>query len=909
MLKPWITEFLKTVEEREPYFIALHCQEVGGKNYEESMQHVEHFVRSLMNRGTMMPYDKIRVFLDEEYESAEKFTALGNLYFIHQNVHDISIWDFEEKKFVECVDRREYSGNIEDVSTKEKSKFPQEFFPECKWSRKGFMRTRWCLNGTKFDLVNIHLFHDASNFIAMEEFPSVYTLNRKRALEHTLDRFHNDKYETVPFFIFGDFNFRLNTQAVVKKLTQGCTPVDTELPDTGEKAQEYRDNRGQVQLTVSKKAFKHRDHSNIFLKDNGSLVREYDQELAHFGDRLAEYPISFPPSYPFEEGPGGDGGSYMQTRCPSWCDRIVLDKAAKKLVDSSGGKVKYDIIGLTTTMGDHKPVSLCVDVACGAGTVSCCSSRHPCPNFVHDPQAPCFLQGPSWCLCHSYPPCPRPVVCSSNPPATTTTTLPDPSVPPDPHVPTLPPDTPLTAPNGSQLDHSAIFRVDAKVEKDSVDALSERQRLLGPQCVCSAGVSEERLGPGCQCTCTSREPRGRVPGGVQSGDLLRNLLLLGGSTAGSMEVSEHLLKRVNSAPNSNVGPFKVQSYHYDPRHPPLPHHHIPLASSQSLDTGRSYQQKYPPSAKLRLRASSSRFLSHHSSSTEEWFEEVPVPENKGDDNHTAKTDEYTCSPGEKERLCGDTTQSAETVEMCSGSLDKPPPPSPGSHDLDSSWCAPPRAVEESGDSLGSAGDSRDGDSRGENLSTKGDVCLPHKCSTEQQSLNNLLLVDSCDQLSAKPLTQSESSLSAHYSEGSISSSGRPLRDGETVSQAPTFDIADVDSASPTKSRCCSPACSLTLNEGTPIDEPVWQLRGGETKGGEGSSGGSSPGQKKTIGDERDNEGQEERRGEEEEEEEEEGDSGGVGRLKFEPPGMVSSRYLAAAAAPDTHVHIFRETTV
>nr|XP_027223947.1 type I inositol 1,4,5-trisphosphate 5-phosphatase-like isoform X2 [Penaeus vannamei] len=45
MLKPWITEFLKTVEDHEPQFIALHCQEVGGKNYEESMQHVEHFVR------------------------------------------------------------------------------------------------------------------------------------------------------------------------------------------------------------------------------------------------------------------------------------------------------------------------------------------------------------------------------------------------------------------------------------------------------------------------------------------------------------------------------------------------------------------------------------------------------------------------------------------------------------------------------------------------------------------------------------------------------------------------------------------------------------------------------------------------------------------------------------------------
>ncbi|XP_076047394.1 inositol polyphosphate-5-phosphatase A [Oratosquilla oratoria] len=45
MLMPWINEFLKTITQLEPRFIALHCQEVGGKNYESSMQHVEHFVR------------------------------------------------------------------------------------------------------------------------------------------------------------------------------------------------------------------------------------------------------------------------------------------------------------------------------------------------------------------------------------------------------------------------------------------------------------------------------------------------------------------------------------------------------------------------------------------------------------------------------------------------------------------------------------------------------------------------------------------------------------------------------------------------------------------------------------------------------------------------------------------------
>lgn len=152
-----------------------------------------------------------------------------------------------ELSFIPVNGKDVHSGNIEAVSTKEKAKFPQEFFPECKWSRKGFLRTRWSISGTVFDLINIHLFHDASNFIAMEmvrnfydiirytlvcvcvrvdlffnliifflQFPSVYSKTRRRALEHTLDKFHNDKYPNVPYFLFGDFNFRTDTASVIK---------------------------------------------------------------------------------------------------------------------------------------------------------------------------------------------------------------------------------------------------------------------------------------------------------------------------------------------------------------------------------------------------------------------------------------------------------------------------------------------------------------------------------------------------------------------------------------------------------------------------------------------------------------------------------------------------------------------
>ena len=36
-------------------------------------------------------------------------------------------------------------------------------------------------------------------------------------------------------------------------------------------------------------------------------------------------------SYPFSEDVS-DGMSYMKTRCPSWCDRILLSHSAKDII-------------------------------------------------------------------------------------------------------------------------------------------------------------------------------------------------------------------------------------------------------------------------------------------------------------------------------------------------------------------------------------------------------------------------------------------------------------------------------------------------------------------------------------------------------------------------------------------------
>ncbi|KFM76033.1 Type I inositol-1,4,5-trisphosphate 5-phosphatase, partial [Stegodyphus mimosarum] len=364
LLKIWLREFLLVVKRYQPKFIALHCQEVGGKNTKESMGHVEEFVRALMTSEELSAFGQLRIFLDEDIRCPEKYTALGSLYFVHNSLKNVQIWDFHGHKYLPLTGKEVYTGSIEHVGTKEKSKFPTEIFPESKWSRKGFMRTRWSIGHTIFDLVNIHLFHDASNFIAMEDFPSRYSKTRQNALGYLLQKFSTDQYEKVPFFIFGDFNFRLDTKGVIQKLTNQAVPVYVKSAKNGEVEKIlYKDpgNENKVILTLEKKVFDLDRHEETFARSE-KWLQEFDKEPKVFGEDLFEFDISFPPSYPFKEDTCS-GSSYMRTRCPSWCDRILLSKSALSIVnstplDTAYSPIVYQLVGENVSMGDHKPVML-----------------------------------------------------------------------------------------------------------------------------------------------------------------------------------------------------------------------------------------------------------------------------------------------------------------------------------------------------------------------------------------------------------------------------------------------------------------------------------------------------------------------------------------------------------------------
>lgn len=75
LLATWISEFLEKIVLLKPHFIALHLQEVGGKTYEKSMEYVQEFIRMLCESPELENFNRIRVYLDEDYTSAEHFTV------------------------------------------------------------------------------------------------------------------------------------------------------------------------------------------------------------------------------------------------------------------------------------------------------------------------------------------------------------------------------------------------------------------------------------------------------------------------------------------------------------------------------------------------------------------------------------------------------------------------------------------------------------------------------------------------------------------------------------------------------------------------------------------------------------------------------------------------------------------
>ncbi|XP_013867556.1 inositol polyphosphate-5-phosphatase A [Austrofundulus limnaeus] len=358
----WLQELYKTVQKCKPQFIALHFQEVGGKDYVVNMGQAENFFWNIESSKEMKDFDRVCIYVDNKFQAEDSFTALGSMYFIHKTLKNIYQYDFNVKEFKAVVGQK-CVGSLDRVTTVEKEKFPKNFWPDFKWSRKGFMRTRWIIHNQGLDLVNVHLFHDASNLIACNSSPSIYSANRKNALKYVINRLSDNRYTVLPFFLFGDFNFRLDTLSLVQHLSTEAD-VQTVKKDSSNELEkiiyEEKNNDHQVLLQIEEKLFAYL-HQAVFREDNGEALVKYDKEVQAFHDVITEEDIKFPPSYPYSED-YTQPTQYMNTRCPAWCDRILMSHTAQDLIhrstDPDEKRVVYNTMGPNVCMGDHKPVFL-----------------------------------------------------------------------------------------------------------------------------------------------------------------------------------------------------------------------------------------------------------------------------------------------------------------------------------------------------------------------------------------------------------------------------------------------------------------------------------------------------------------------------------------------------------------------
>uniref|UniRef100_G3VG30 inositol-polyphosphate 5-phosphatase n=2 Tax=Sarcophilus harrisii TaxID=9305 RepID=G3VG30_SARHA len=289
----------RIVHTHKPHFMALHCQEFGGKNYEASMSHVDKFVKELLSSDAMKEYNRARVYLDENYKSQEHFTALGSFYFLHESLKNIYQFDFKAKKYKKVTGKEIYSDTLESTPMLEKEKFPQEYFPEV-----GEWALRWA-GGS----------------------PGLPDSGPPPRSALTLKLIIDQRFEKVAYFVFGDFNFRLDSRSVVETLCTKATMQTIRAADTNEVVKlifRESDNDRKVMLQLEKKLF---DYFNqeVFRDNNGTALLEFDKELASEND-----------------------------------EKIVT----------------YDNIGPNVCMGDHKPVFLSFRITPGAGKPS--AHMHKC---------------------------------------------------------------------------------------------------------------------------------------------------------------------------------------------------------------------------------------------------------------------------------------------------------------------------------------------------------------------------------------------------------------------------------------------------------------------------------------------------------------------------------------------------
>jgi len=269
------------------------------------------------------------------------FTALACCFAIKRSIlHTVFRWNWltEEWNTVEQTKEELL------VCTLTNSKYYKHARFTGTTSRKGYLLSRWKINGKELDLINIHLYHDDSNLVAFAKTPSQYAEKRKEALEEAI--IHCNVDHKKPTILFGDLNWRLDLPATIAYLR--------------EKYSSDHDDESIVEISKDSIKFHKKIEAIKNLKfESWQEFTKFDVEKDTFNGKskvitncgiLNEIPVTFPPTYPL-----GEHSAYNYKRAPGWCDRILFTEPC--LSSGFWSSPTYELL-TPQILGDHASVYL-----------------------------------------------------------------------------------------------------------------------------------------------------------------------------------------------------------------------------------------------------------------------------------------------------------------------------------------------------------------------------------------------------------------------------------------------------------------------------------------------------------------------------------------------------------------------
>jgi len=341
-------------------------QELGGKADYQCKESVSSFFRQLREPSIFDDYTCTCSYIDEECGVNAKYTALGCSYFVHKSLDNVELWNFNSNCFSPVVRSHQFHSISDDVGTIRKFKFPLSCFSkkQVRLPRKGFTWIRWKIQDRVVDMLNIHLSHDADNVYCATKSPTKYSKHRRRSFEYIFERLLDAKSQHQ--ILFGDFNVRPDTKHLVEHIMEN---KGERILTTNEDGQPtsivYRKtDESSSELQIEQRFFVLRSYE-AFDEKNVPNIIPFDRELDWIKNDhgYKELPIKFQPTYPHKENPEEEEGTtFLSVRCPSWCDRVLIDSKLFDDVMKNSTCTLYDSFGKDIILGDHKPVFLAFDI-------------------------------------------------------------------------------------------------------------------------------------------------------------------------------------------------------------------------------------------------------------------------------------------------------------------------------------------------------------------------------------------------------------------------------------------------------------------------------------------------------------------------------------------------------------------